>query len=492
MLVGLVPLLAPAAISAATAIVFCLFLLAISDWWLPQQPDATTPRYHYFTRLGNWTKRKLRDSIIAARKKLVSALSNAIARRSPGAVLALHQAAELVNRTAGTFADESRQTYQALYALRHVTVPNLIAGALRDPLRRIGVVEAQAQAALTTLTGVSTAFADGLRALPWGVPLGLQSRVETFFTTYKRLWDKVWLELAPRVTELWTQIVPELRARIEALERAGGGGAAGGLAAIRNRVTALENQAGNIILPRIANLEAAVQALSDEVFGGVGTGLLALAARVQALEDRLDDFIATTLTALEARVLAIETELEQGIAEGLDRFGEHILELERQVTTVLPQRIAALELAVDTLVATALGGLEVGLIDLAGRVVSLETQIRDVILPGFDAILGRVQALEERIESVILPRIQAIEDLLAPAAFAALVLATMRQVAPNLFCRNTTSVTQRICGLDETLLAQLLAGTLLFALVLDPKLVARTGAEVENVIDGAFRTMADL
>ena len=70
--------------------------------------------------------------------------------------------------------------------------------------------------------------------------------------------------------------------------------------------------------------------------------------------------------------------------------------------------------------------------------------------------------------------------------------ALFRRIAPNLFCRNTASVTQRICAMDEVLLAELLAGTLGFALLLDPKAVLRAGQGIEGAIDGAIRIMADL
>lgn len=479
----------PALVMLVEALAWLLFGHLIVFPWIEEQMGGKQP----------WWKRAALKPVSFLQnraKRLVARLKADAATRfalaSPQIARWLHRNAAILEQLSGVIVASNEATYKALSTLRHTTVPTLIANATRPILFRLGQVEALAAGLATTLTSVSTSFANGLRALPWGVPTGLPNRVDTFFVTYKRIWDKVWLELAPRTTELWTQIVPQLRQRIEDLERGVGGVGQGGLNAIRNRVTALENQAGNIILPRLSNLEAAVQALSAEVFGTVGTGLLALVGRVTELERRLDELVTTGLAELEQRIATIEAELEQGIAEGLERFGEHILEIERQITTVLPQRIAALELAVDTLVATALEGLEVGLIDLTGRIVALEAQIRDVILPGFDAILGRVSALEERIENVILPRIRAIETILAPAAFAALVLATMRQVAPNLFCRNTTSVTERICGLDEDMLAQLLAGTLGFALILNPELVARTGQEVEQTIEYAYRTMAGL
>jgi len=105
---------------------------------------------------------------------------------------------------------------------------------------------------------------------------------------------------------------------------------------------------------------------------------------------------------------------------------------------------------------------------------------------------NRVTALETQVGSIILPRLKALEDVLAPAAFAALVLATMTRIAPNLFCRNTTDVTKKLCATDPNLIAQLLAGSLAFALVLDPRLMARLGQEFTGALDDVIRRTADV
>jgi hypothetical protein len=82
--------------------------------------------------------------------------------------------------------------------------------------------------------------------------------------------------------------------------------------------------------------------------------------------------------------------------------------------------------------------------------------------------------------------------LAAIAALAGVAVASVGVGLRALFCRNTQNVARKVCAMDEALLAGLLAGTLTFALLLDPKLVARTGQEIEGVIEGAFRSMADL
>jgi len=83
-----------------------------------------------------------------------------------------------------------------------------------------------------------------------------------------------------------------------------------------------------------------------------------------------------------------------------------------------------------------------------------------------------------------------LDGLIAPAAFAAAVAAALAKFAPNLFCKNVTATTQRICGQDEAMWAQLLAGTLLFALVLDPRALAKVAAGVTGTLAGVIRETA--
>ena len=66
----------------------------------------------------------------------------------------------------------------------------------------------------------------------------------------------------------------------------------------------------------------------------------------------------------------------------------------------------------------------------------------------------------------------------------------MRNALRNLTCRNTQDVANRLCRTDADFLAQLLAGTLLWALVLDPRVIARAGQELYDGLDDIFRATA--
>lgn len=412
-MLALVPLLVPAATAAATCILMLLLLMAINEWWLPQQPDSGTPRFHYFTRFVKWSKRKLSDALIAARKKLTSALGNAVARRSHALVLALTNMAELTARVGDTLAAEAEQTYRALYALRHVTLPNYVEGYVRPVITTANTALATAQAAATTLTQVSTEIADGLRGLPWGVPIGLPARVRNLMAAINHLWDQFFDVAQPRLNTLWNTTVPDILRRLDALERGAAGAGAGGLNAIRARLSALEAWRDNIVGPQLASLQSAIDFLSDQVFGPVEGGLVELLGRVAALELALGELSTEAIGELLVRV----EEIERALREDVER------------------RLRALELGFETITEELLGE----------------------VAADFRIILDRIAGLETQIGSIILPRLEAIEAALQPAALAAALLAALRIAAPNLFCRNVTRTTEALCRADEGWLDDLLA-----------------------------------
>lgn len=489
-----------------------ILLMAINEWWLPQQPDSTTPRFHYFTRLAKWTKRKLSDAIVAARKRLASALGNAVARRSHGLVVALNNATELVARVGDTLALEAEQTYRALYALRHVTLPEYVQGYVRPVIATANQALALARGTADTLTAVSTEFANGLRSLPWGVPLGLPARVGTFWTTYKRLWDKVWSDLSPKVAELWSDIVPELRRRIEALERGVSGGIGNALQAIRRRLDELEEWRRDVVTPRIAAIASSIDLLRDRVLaleriveGEVELGLSALWTRIEAIETELRDVVRPQLQALADalqplldagiatvldRLAAVELQVETLVELGLAELETRVAQVEQTLQTLVLPQLQALALRVDALAAIVSGEVELGLAALFDRIEAVETRLRDVIEPAIDELRVGLIEIRTQIETDMLPRLTALEAALAPAALAAAVLAALRIAAPNLFCRNVTDTTRRICATDEAFWAELLAGTLIFGLALDPRIIARAGQEFVGAAESIFRETA--
>lgn len=109
-----------------------------------------------------------------------------------------------------------------------------------------------------------------------------------------------------------------------------------------------------------------------------------------------------------------------------------------------------------------------------------------------DGIRKRLHDLEVGVAKVLTDPTTWVLTALGLAAVPALTATGMRTALRNLTCRNTQAVARELCAMDQTMLAELLAGTLLFSLLLDPREVARVGTDVEQIIGGAWRTMADV
>lgn len=410
----------------------------------------------------------------------IGVLTRTAGSAAPPVIAAINQLEDTTRRTAGTLEDMAEQTFRALWTLNHETMPRKIAAALL-PLRN----------QLTRHTGrldqledlnrrVAVEIGDGLRELPWGVPGGYVSNFAAWWNTYTALWRHVYDNLTPRLNDLLRDTLPRIRQDISDLSRRLDVQIDARLDALGNRITDLERWAENTAKPRLQALTEAVDLLNDQVFGPVAGGLTALLERVVELERQVSEVIPERFAELERGLAELRIDLEEGIRQGLDTWRQRVTDLEREVFTVLPATLAAMQLAIDTLAQEVFDEVGVGLSALTARIVAIEAEIQDRILPGFDLILGRITALETDIRDNLLPRLRAIEDLLAPAAFAALVIAAMRTAAPNLFCRNTTRVTEEICAADPGLIDELL---LLMALLLGPVSITEFARLLQSVTD---------
>jgi hypothetical protein len=130
--------------------------------------------------------------------------------------------------------------------------------------------------------------------------------------------------------------------------------------------------------------------------------------------------------------------------------------------------------------------------DIWRRLERLETQVTTIREEALPAIRQRIGRIEDALGNLLADPQVWLLALIGTLLVPALAPAVVRSRLNSLFCRNTSRVAERVCSLDEQLLQQLLAGTLLFALVLDPRAVIRAGQEVEGAISGGVRAMAGL
>lgn len=328
---------APVAPMLFLAIVDCLIWLLFGEFvilpWMDEQFAGKRP---WWKRALMWPVDQIKGRVKKLLNRIKSEMSHRFLMAEPGIARWLHRHALIIESLSGTIVASNEAALEAFSYLRHTTIPTLIAQALRSPLQRITTLEARVGAIITELTDVKTQLRTMLRALPWGGATVTTAPWLAFFNSYRHLWDQFFNVAQPRLNQLWTDRVQNVRQRLERLE---------------TQVTTIREEA---------------------------------------------------LPAIRQRLGRIETWIEQWPV----------------------QTIAQL----DALIPVSLIGLV---------------------------------ALQE-----------------------------LTRLRPNLFCRNVTTITEQACAMDENMLSQLLAGTLLFAIALDPRVIARIGQELTEDMAGLFSEIA--
>lgn len=490
-------LLAPGFV-AAGATVAALFLMAAIGYYILFRPflDRKSRKvrggltgfvWEVTTILPRAVKRTVTRHVQEHVKLLIRSYINGI---DPLIVLMV-QYDDVTRRIAGTIGDLSEQTWRALWTLNNETIPRKIATATL-PLRQQLTRHTGRLDALEDLNRrVANRLGDTLRALPWGVPGGYVPNFETFLDRFVQLWEHYWNTTRGQITTLLQDTVPELRRDIADLARRLDVGIDARLDALGNRIAELERWRENVVAPRLAALSDAVDLLSDQVFGPVAGGLSALLERVVELERQLAEVVPAEVARLEGLIADLRLDLEQGIRTGLGEFAERIEALERWRAEVVAPALAAMQLAIDTIAAEIFEEVGAGLSALTARIVAIETWVFGELRDMVELALGRIEAIETQLRDDVLPRLRAVEALLEPAALAVAIMAALRIAAPNLFCRNVTDLTSRICADDETFWRDLLAGALVFAIALNPREVAIAGQALTGALGGVIAETVD-
>lgn len=485
---ALVPVLVPILVGLANALMWLLFGQTVIRPWMDEIYSGKTP---WWKRLTSYPLRWARSKVRAIEQRIKAEMSYRFLATSPAVSRWLHRQARTLEQLSGVIQAEAQATHKAFHYLRHTTIPTMLAAKVEPIWERIerlsdrlGVTEGRIQDAGQLITGT-------LARLPWGAPTGFVSALDSWLGSYRHLWEQTFDNVMPRLNRLAFETVPELASRVTAL---GNQVAELGRAipdSFAARWSVVEDKVLRVFPERFEALELAIDALGDAIFGEIGGGLSALVTRIVALEQAVEAELRPRLDALEQGLLDLRAEIEEGIRTGLEAFGARLAAVEERVFDVIPGQILALQLAIDALAAEIFDDIGVGLAALTARIVEVERMLSDVVIPRLDLVLGRIEELDFTITNNLLPRLRALEDILAPAAFAALVLATMRQVAPNLFCRNVTDLTRDVCRIDERFFADLLAGVLVFAIALNPREVAAAGAALTGILGGVIAETVD-
>jgi hypothetical protein len=202
----------------------------------------------------------------------------------------------------------------------------------------------------------------------------------------------------------------------------------------------------------------------------------AAAAQARALaadaEGRLDVFRDALGDALAASRVGAWTTLAQ-MANGIVDYMQALHD--KVWLDVVPK--------VEQAVAVTIPGIASDLQDLIG-------DLYNTGIDSLDSIRARLRNLEDQAIALAGGLPGQLAALLASVAFVDAVVLAITARLPFLGCNNTRNTLGRLCGLDESLIAQIMGGALLLAVALNVDEVARLSEAAFGEIEDLVREMA--
>lgn len=484
-LLGLVQVAAPALV-AAVAVLWVFVLIAVYAWVIkPIMEWTSRVDGGFIKRIALWPLRKASEAADRFAREQIAALSRWAAASGAPLAVVFFQLADVVVRVAGTFGDMSEQIYEALWTLTNETVPDKIAAAL-VPVRAQLTRQAERLDDIEFLNrGAAVIYGDVLRALPWGVPGSYLGNLATFGDRFVQLWNHYYNVTRVQLQDIVQEQIPDLVRGLAALEQRVAVGIDARLDALRADISGLQRTLLDEVFPRLAAVEDGLDALADAIFGPIEGGLTDILRRLGALELEVFTRIPERFAGIEAALQQLRDELEQGVETGLAAFRARIEAIEQTLAENVLPRLDAMQAALDALAEEVFGDVGQGLVAILQQLDALRQYVFGQLTTQIELAIGRIEGIETLLRENVLPRLAGLEALLEPVAFGALVLATMRRVAPNLFCRNVTRASEALCAQSDSWLDELLAIGL-------PVLVLADICDLARAAQGAVGLIVDV
>lgn len=265
----------------ATYIGYLILQRTMDAWLRPVLQWLFAPRQSFWKRVLLWPVAEIGKGLKAVMRYVGAVLGGAFYLAGAALARFFHGLGWTEDLLTLGMSRMFAAVYDGMVYLRNVAIPTLIGIQLAPVRDAANIAKALATAATTTLTGISTEFASGLRSLPWGAPQGIIPRVAAFWNAFEHIWDQVFKHVIPRLDLIQYTTLPRIGGRVDDivddLYRSG----ADSLPRIRTRLGNLEKRIGNIGTDAWweAGILAGIAALAGVAVTAVSIGIRALFCR---------------------------------------------------------------------------------------------------------------------------------------------------------------------------------------------------------------------
>lgn len=225
-----------------------------------------------------------------------------------------------------------------------------------------------------------------------------------------------------------------------------------------------------------------------------------LQARVEnVIEPRLDEAWKAATAFLPAAIAVLRGRVDQVEAD-VNALGRGLAQIGGSVTAEISDQVGGVASALADLVATGAAATAAEIADLSAQLTAIAAAVPGEIASEVDSLRRELEDLLASGAAASAAEIQAIRDRLgelagsipAVAAIGVAAVAAIQSFAPDLFCRNTRSVSQKLCGLDPDLLGGLLGGAAALTLLIDAREVVGLGQALAEESAGIVRDLAGI
>ncbi len=198
-----------------TGIAYFALQGAVEAWLKPLLQWLFAPRQSFWKRVLLWPVKEIGKGLTAVVRYVKRVLGGAAFLAASAVahfLMALAWVIELRILVAERFA---KAVYNGFVYLRNVAIPTLIEAVVKPVRADAANAKALALGAASTLSDVSVEIAKGIAFLPGVTPLGLPLRVAAWLVGFRTLWDKVFKDLAPKLTKAITVTIPKLAGEVD-------------------------------------------------------------------------------------------------------------------------------------------------------------------------------------------------------------------------------------------------------------------------------------